>query len=520
MLRKAADFFVTAYLLIIFSVYPFYIQNGYADIGEAKNRFFLSVSLAAFCVLGVIALLFIFFRVKEVIQQKRAYLFDWDRISATDLFVLFYATTVFLSYVLSDFREEALWGTEGWYIGTIPLLLLCGLYFLISRMWNASVRLLYFPVAASGIVFLLGICNRFSCYPIPLETVQPDFISTLGNINWYCGYLSVIAPIGIGLFVFAGENGTSDKVRKCLLGLYALVAFMSGFCQGSSSVFLWFGALFLFFLWFCLEKEMWLNNWMQLVIIWGVSAQLVRLMRYFLPGRYNYDLDNLCGYLTGSSLTLWIALAGLAGYVWMVMAEKRNMMCLKTRIIRNKKLILFCVCIMTGLWLLISVSNTILGIDFIKNHAVFDQVFSFDKNWGNGRGAAFYAGIRIFREQTVIHKLFGVGADCFSKCAYSIQELSESLSHNFGNARLTNAHNELLTGLVNTGILGVFFYLGIFVSFIAGCAKKAKDSRIPILFAAGAICYLVHNMISFAQVLNLPFVFLLMGMGMAVNRKE
>ena len=87
------------------------------------------------------------------------------------------------------------------------------------------------------------------------------------------------------------------------------------------------------------------------------------------------------------------------------------------------------------------------------------------------------------------------------------------LHEHFGGSRLTNAHNELLTGLVNTGILGAGFYLGIFVSFIFKCIKRGEKDSEFYIFALCAVCYLIHNVVSFAQILNLPFMFIIMGMG-------
>ena len=93
------------------------------------------------------------------------------------------------------------------------------------------------------------------------------------------------------------------------------------------------------------------------------------------------------------------------------------------------------------------------------------------------------------------------------------------LRENFGQDRLCNTHNELLTELVNTGALGVCLYAGIFISFIRGCMKTGRRNPQAYLYGVCAFCYLAHNMVSFAQVLNLPFAFVLMGMGEAVRRK-
>ena len=96
---------------------------------------------------------------------------------------------------------------------------------------------------------------------------------------------------------------------------------------------------------------------------------------------------------------------------------------------------------------------------------------------------------------------------------FAMPELSDMLYRYFGSARLTNAHNELLTCLVNTGIFGFIFYLGIFVSFIIGSGKKRKKNPVLYVLSLSVICYFVHNMVSFAQVLNFPYLFLFAGMG-------
>ncbi|MCM1136351.1 MAG: hypothetical protein NC400_12355, partial [Clostridium sp.] len=95
----------------------------------------------------------------------------------------------------------------------------------------------------------------------------------------------------------------------------------------------------------------------------------------------------------------------------------------------------------------------------------------------------------------------------------------QELRSSFGNDRLTNAHNELLTGMINTGAAGILLYLGIFVSFVARHMKKGTGfaGRIAVV---SILCYLVHNLVSFAQVLNLPFVFLILAMGERENVGE
>lgn len=524
-LKAAGELFCSAYLLLMFGIYPFYMEKGYVDIGEAKYRFFIYCSLAAAAILGAIGLCRYIQVLRRRIREREPYLIRWENFSATDLFVALYATEIFISYVLSDYRQEALWGREGWHIGLVPLLTLCGLYFFISRLWDGKAFIWYVSMAASAAVFLLGILDRFSIYIIPLEIRQPAFISTLGNINWFCGYLTVLAPVGIYIFLFSENERNNnesylykEKAKKRFAAGYAVIAFMAGFCQGSSSIFLFYGTLFFILLWISLEKRAWLANWSFLVCLWGLAAQLVRTMRHLLPDRYNYETDNLCGYLTDSNVTLVIGAAAFIIFLWLKKknhdfargqkAEKEADVGRKAKTARR----IMALALAAGIlfWLILTGFHTWKSVSDVAD-VTGTSPFLFDENWGNGRGAALKAGARMYAGMSFEKKLFGTGPDCFSAYAYSLPEVAGSLRENFGSERLTNAHNELFTGLINTGIMGVILYLGIFVSFIIRYAKKGDFySRMAIVCI---LCYLSHNMVSFAQVLNLPFVFLIMAMG-------
>lgn len=248
MIKKAGSLFTTAYLLLIFGVYPFYMKQGYVDIGKAKYHFFIFSSLAAAGIFTLISILLTAQGIYQWLKKRKMYLIDWNNLSIVDLLVMMYAAEIFISYAFSDFRGEALWGTEGWYMGLVLKLILCALYFFISRLWDGNRFVWHMSIVISGVVFVLGILDRFSIYLIPLEIRQPEFISTLGNINWFNGYLSVLAPIGICMFLFQNKN----IYLKLFYGIYTIISFMAGVSQGGDSIFLFLQHYFLYcfgFLW-------------------------------------------------------------------------------------------------------------------------------------------------------------------------------------------------------------------------------------------------------------------------------
>ena len=141
-----------------------------------------------------------------------------------------------------------------------------------------------------------------------------------------------------------------------------------------------------------------------------------------------------------------------------------------------------------------------------------------DENWGNGRGAAWTCGMDAYRQMDTLHKIVGIGPDCFADHVYGIPELARRLVERFGNLRLTNAHNEWLTVLLNTGALGLFCYAGIFVTAFVRFMRRARRQALLYVFAMALCTYTVHNMVSFQQVLNTPYVFMVLGIGEGLLR--
>lgn len=77
----------------------------------------------------------------------------------------------------------------------------------------------------------------------------------------------------------------------------------------------------------------------------------------------------------------------------------------------------------------------------------------------------------------------------------------------------------MLTSLVNLGVLGTIAFVGIFVTFYIRCMKRGKEDYIAYIFAVCVVCYFTNNLVSFAQLYNIPYLFLLLGIGGAYLRE-
>ncbi|MCI6552847.1 MAG: O-antigen ligase family protein [Lachnospiraceae bacterium] len=522
--EESVSLLLTAYLFIIFCIYPFYMQNGYVEIGDIKYNFYRYITIGAFALLIPLAVLCSILRHRKEKAEKQFQReaaggrppgspqsgWQWRKISLTDWAVLTYGMSVLLSYICSDFRSQALWGEDQWHMGLVSQLLFVSSYFLISRFWEYEEYLLLAFMAASSAVFLLGILNRFSIYPIEIEGANNGFLSTLGNINWYCGYWAVLFPIGYMLYWCA------ERLWLRLTGLTAaVIGIAAGVSQGSASAFLVFGGMYLMVFCLSFNTSARMKRFLELVMLYGLACQGLRVWRLLYPNAFNYYAGSLSDWMTSTRATGWMLVPVLGIYVWLCLAEKKG------RIEMSRCRMLRQIAVLTaviggGSYILLLILNTRIegGIRFMGSL----PALTFSEQWGSARGATWQAGAEIYRSMSVPERLTGAGPDCFAGKLYTLPGLAEAVNKQFNGARLTNAHNEWLTVLVNNGLPGLVSYGSIFVTAVIRyiyTASRGPSGRKKYLyiFAMSAFAYSIHNVVSFQQILSTPFVFLMLGMG-------
>lgn len=496
---KAGNIITALYFIALMTILPLYNTGSYSQIGIQKYEFFrnIGISITTAMILITGELLFL----KRKLPKN---------LSVPDLFMYSYFISVIISYILSPFKEKAFWGADGWYMGLISQLLFIGIYFVFSRYFIWNDRWIYLIYISSGLVFLLGILDRYSVYLIHMEGQTPGFISTIGNINWFCGYWAVICPFGIVFYWISNM-----KWQQMAAGIYVTICFIAGIVQGSSSAYLIFAGIFIFLFSLSFQENSKMDKFLKLCILFTASCQIAKLLHY-LPGfEINYE-NELSSLLTDTNLTLYAGMMFTVIYLLFYHQTKKNYDIKQHKKVRNVILIL--IIVISVIYTILLTANTCMENGIFGLSGI--SFFTFNDKWASSRGATWRIGIETYKNMPVQNKLTGIGPDCFACYAYSIDKLANDMHVLFGNAILTNAHNEWITILVNQGIAGLICFAGIFISAFVKFIKKAQFNPVLYLCATGILLYTLHNMVSFEQVMNVPFAFMILGIGESICRSQ
>lgn len=523
-------YMVCIYMLLILGILPFYFTDGYGRIGTNKYEFFYNVTTVMggiFLPVLCICLIFWYWTawkgarkklvLSEVLKSAKRDL------SVTDLFAAAWGIALGISYLLSDYKEAAFcgdaWkGATGWYMGFVTQICFLGIYFAISRFWRPNKGVLEVGVLASFIVFLLGYCNRFSVYPIEMEYVRKDFLSTIGNMNWYCGY-AVTIFFGLLYYWWCGEErrGQERKWVRYFWFLYILTGFGTLLTQGSNSGILTLLVLVPVFYLLSVRSGRQMQRFWQILILLGGAGSVTLLLRYLFPEAFILK-DTLTDILTYSVFPVGILVIGVICYKFVESRNKKEQYPEKVFGLLGKIGLVLGAFLAGGLVLAIIWNTLTPGVLGALSENAF---FTFNEKWGSLRGATYLAGVQSWLDQDPAGKLFGVGPDCMAMYVHSgaNPELLDMIERVFRNNLLTNAHCEWLTILVNEGIFGVFAFGGMMVSAIL---RYMKAGRTNIFAGACGICllaYTINNMVSFQQTMATATMFLILGVGEASIRK-
>ncbi len=507
LIKKPANILIYTYLILVFVIYPFYLRNGYMDIDESKYIFFSTVSkwMIMAIAVGIV--------VEVLTNTENKYAFS--KPTVTDYFFLAYLLITIISVVYSIDRSAAISGYTGWYMGGFLIIMLGIMYLFISRFSVLGDGIIAMIMVASAFVFIIGILNRFSVWPFPIEgSYVAQFLSTIGNIGWYCGYISVTAPLGVSLYILKTDM---SKTERIIYVIYLLIVFMTSLTQGADSIFIVLGLMFFLGLKYAGENNGGIYRWLETVIVFCLAGQISNIIRHVNLRIFTYSSTNMCDIFNDKLTTLFILIPVVCIYV--VLRLRSYVPSDKFKRFINKVMIFIPTIVV--LIVLLAIINTFFigktyGMELTTEDTELFQklvlkLMYLNEDWGSGRGKAISVGIRIFENQNFLHKIIGIGPDCMGTFIDRTPELAKELEYFFEGNVLTNTHCEPITSLVNIGILGTVAFYGLLVSFVYRCFHS--DDKRCLAIAMCIICYIGYNLLNYANILNYPFMILLIAIG-------
>lgn len=522
-LRDLLDILVSLYMVVLTVVLPLYTtETGYRYIGTEKCLFFRSASLTACKVILPLAAVY------QICRLIYRYLHGgWGKgnrpaVSVTDVFALVYLAAVICSYFHTSFREETEWGNtfygvSGWYLGMLTQMLFLGIYFMVSRLWQRKDWMIGLWALAVSVVVLLGYLNRFGVYPLQMKAASPQYISTIGNINWYCGYIVTVVS-GIAYYLWKG-CGSYGKKWIHMAGVFSLgIGLASLVTQGSSSGIV---ALLIlagvFYLLSMRDAGKLQRFWEGCILLSGVCL-LTWAIRRIWPQAITYS-EGTTDLLTLSPLPFIMMGCSLLGWFLVYRSRRTGRFWA-----RGWSLLGIAAWSAAGMVMVVFIVLLAVNTRYPGSIGGLSElgVFTFDASWGSNRGITWTAGLTCFLDQDMQGKLVGVGPDAMALYIHSGANpaLKQMVEEYFGRLMLTNAHNEWLTVLINEGLLGAAGYIGLMMTAICRYLKAGRTDALAGAAGMGILAYTLNNIFSFQQVMGTSAVFLVLGIGEACLRSN
>lgn len=437
---------------------PLYVENRYFNILQAKGHAF-----DAGCIAGMLLITFSVLgnRYASKLKPKRD-LTDWG--------MVILGCSAIVSCVLCGSFKAAFWGEQGWCVGGFAFLSAAFIYMYLSKSFYISQNVWLPVMAANGFIFILGILHSAGIDALGIHTnIDPSqfyqYISTIGNVNMFVGYLCLLMPM-LACF-FMESRGTASKI--IYLAVLALGE-LNMILAGSDGLYLGIGVCAFFAVPYVFRNK---NNALRtsvLVLIYGLELALVSLSPVFVEKREM--ISGISAIFLRPAVFAAVIASGVVGIaVFSLMKEGSS-----------KKL----------LRILIIVLEAALGIAAV--YFALRTAMTFDRFWGSDRGGIWIWSVDLFTNLEPVKKIFGVGPEMLGPY---YAELPLGFSR-----KVLAAHSEPLQILLSTGVAGFAGWLLIWAGVIKRFFSRKLWKSPAMAFCLPLVAYLGQSLVNTPMATN------------------
>lgn len=446
------------WFLGVFVIFLYYTENKYFNMLEAKSTVVCFgalwfCGLSAVCGLGLLYALPVVETVKKGIRSM----------TAIDLAVCLLAFAAVFSNLVTPYKEAAFFGSFGWRVGTLWALCLFCVYVFLQGFLRGSRSLWYAAALSVGLQFVWVLLNGFyvdifGYHALLAAKDYPRYVGSIGNTNWYVGFLALVLP-----FFYVGSVTAEKKRERAALLFLLFLGTMSAVSVSCDGVYLFLTVLLGMGLWYGLEKEEWLCRVLRNHLVMALSLIALFLLRRLIPAT---PVDGITAELLEVRVLLIIPAACL---IFLLAGKKWS-----AWLIAHKKM-------MRGQLAFLGAAQSFF--------LIYTQWLRFNDAWGTNRGKIWRIAVEAFSKLPLTEKIFGGGISCFG---YYYEALT-------GSDWVRNAHNEFLEALVTMGIAGLLAYL-----FLIVVITRQKTKQDPVLIAGkiSLLAYFGQALVNNPQGLN------------------
>ncbi|MCF0228513.1 MAG: O-antigen ligase family protein [Parasporobacterium sp.] len=450
-------------LLAVLLVIPLFVENNYFNIVQAKEH------CLHFIVMIMVPLGIILDAVYRIAAKNTKFRFRTVGIIAAG-----FSGVMLVSCLLSENPKAAFLGNNGWGMGAMSwlgLTVIC----LIASEYMIFNRKIYLPImGVHAVIILIGILHSAGLDVLYMhermyESQVYAYISTIGQMNWWVGYLCLFVP---AVFVFVLD--AEDKPTFLYSGGFWILLSAAMIICSSDGLYLGLGIGAFFLIPFAVKNAVRLRRAGMLTALFGAVELLISVLPCFAkmisminPGLARQFTKPWVGAVMIALGTV-VHIAGLTIWTKVSLRIKR---------------------------IFTTVPEVLLGA--VAAGYLITAVLSFSDKWGTRRGLIWRMSMELFDSFSLKDKLIGIGPEM-------LREPYTALSDTFGKTVLVS-HSEPLQYLLTSGIIGTLFWLGIWAAVIYHYIKSSRKNCRP--FFAALMAYMGQSLVNSGNCLTIPLFF-------------